>query len=153
MQRIADGVFLVSGAGGGRFPFSHSVLLLGRVRALIDAGCGAETLSRIQKQYAPDLVLLSHGHPDHCSGGGIFSSGQIWAPQESRESTGRLARMAERFISRPLQDEWMDFMRREIGFREFTPGHAYRGGEAFDLGSLKDPSRSGRGSSGSGNAR
>ncbi|MCF8063038.1 MAG: MBL fold metallo-hydrolase [Deltaproteobacteria bacterium] len=136
MEPIADHIFLIPGAKGGRFPFSHSILVLDRVRVLIDTGCGLDTLTRIQEQYTPDMVLLTHAHPDHCSGTAVFPPSRVWTPGESRESTGRLERMADRFVSRALREEWMEFMRSSIGFRDFAPENSYSGGDRFDLGSL-----------------
>ena len=135
MQPIADGIFLVPGPKGGRFPFSHSVLILDRVRVLLDAGCGRETLRRVQAEFSPDLVFLSHGHPDHCSGSSVFSPSQLWTPVESRATTGRLAAMAERFIAPRLRDEWMSFMREEIDFRDFKAENTFSVDASFDLGS------------------
>jgi glyoxylase-like metal-dependent hydrolase (beta-lactamase superfamily II) len=136
MEPVADRIFLVPGARGGRFPFSHSILVLDRVRVLIDTGCGRETLVRIRERHAPDMVLLTHAHPDHCAGTAVFPPSRVWTPRESRRSTGRLERMAERFICPPLREEWISFMRETIGFQEFVPGHSYGSEDRFELGSL-----------------
>ena len=136
MEPIADRIFLVPGAKGGRFPFSHSILVLDRVRVLIDTGCGQETLAWVEERYAPDMVLLTHAHPDHCSGTALFPPSRVWTPRESRRSTGRLKRMAERFIRPALREEWISFMQSAVGFREFAPGNSYGAEDRFDLGSL-----------------
>ncbi len=136
MEEIADRVFLVHGGRGGRFPRSHAVLVLDRVRVLIDAGCGRDVLARVRERHAPDKVVLSHAHPDHCSGASGFPPFRVWTPREHRETTGRLERMAERFIAPPLRETWMAYMREEVGFRSFTAGHVYGSGDVFDLGDL-----------------
>jgi hydroxyacylglutathione hydrolase len=135
MERICKGVYLIPGPKNGRFPFSNSVLILDRTRVLIDTGCGDETLARIEREYAPDLVFLSHAHPDHCSGTRQFPSSRVWVPREGRDSIGDLKRMAERFIIPPLREEWTDYMHRDLGFREFAASNTYGEGDTFFLGS------------------
>jgi glyoxylase-like metal-dependent hydrolase (beta-lactamase superfamily II) len=136
MQPIAESIHLIPGPRGGRFPFSNSILILDRVRVLIDTGCGRETLTGIQKEFSPDLVLLSHGHLDHCSGSAVFSPSQLWTPEESHETTGDLAAMARRFIAPHLRDEWMAYTREAVDFKDFRAENTFGGHDTFDLGAL-----------------
>ena len=47
-QEITEYMTLIKGRNKGRFPFSHSILLEDEVTALIDTGCGIETLKKLK---------------------------------------------------------------------------------------------------------
>lgn len=134
LQRVTETVSLVSGAQGGRFPRTHALLIEDEVVALIDAGCGREALEVVAREHKPDLVILSHAHPDHCSGAGVFSSDLLWGPEQHQESAGDLERMAERFVAPELHASWIEFMAGSAGFLPFSAGHAFGSGHVFDLG-------------------
>jgi glyoxylase-like metal-dependent hydrolase (beta-lactamase superfamily II) len=135
-QKVSQGVFLVRGRNNGRFPSSCSIVIRAARTALIDAGCGAEVLAGIAGEWNPDLVILSHGHPDHCSGAHLFPRERLWCPRESIGTTGNLVSMAERYVSSDLKEEWMAFVKKEMGFDNFTSGNSFGSGHRFDLGGL-----------------
>ena len=56
---VTDGLFQVAGRHQGRFPSSHSFLVLDNITALIDTGCGLELLERIREVYRLDLIVNS----------------------------------------------------------------------------------------------
>ena len=68
LEAITDRIFLVKGKNKGRFPYSHSVLILDKENALVDTGCGIETLKKIRKEYEVKYAINSHTHPDHSAG-------------------------------------------------------------------------------------
>jgi glyoxylase-like metal-dependent hydrolase (beta-lactamase superfamily II) len=103
---------------------------------LIDAGCGEEALAEISREWIPDLVILSHGHPDHCSGAHMFPPGRLWCPRESIDTTGDLGAMSERYVLPGLREQWVEFVEKEMGFKGFTAGNSFEGGERFDLGGV-----------------
>jgi glyoxylase-like metal-dependent hydrolase (beta-lactamase superfamily II) len=136
IQNAASGVFLVRGRHRGRFPSSCSVVIEGRQTALIDAGCGEETLAMIAEKWNPDLVILSHGHPDHCSGAYMFPAAKLWCPRESMDTTGTLRVMAERYVRPGLREEWIEFIKKDMGFKDFTAANFFEDGYRFDLGGV-----------------
>ena len=69
---ILPGIFLLPGANGGSFPFSNSVLVDSDTVCLIDAGCGLAQLEAGLEIATPDLILITHAHPDHISGCWMF---------------------------------------------------------------------------------
>lgn len=133
-EPVCDRISLITGAWGGRFPRTHALLIEDDSTALIDAGCGRAALAALTEQMAPDLVIISHGHPDHCSGGGLFTTEQLWVPEQHRESTGNLRRMAARFVEPTLQESWISYMTDEVGFVPFSAGRTFGPGHTFDLG-------------------
>ena len=135
-QKVAPGVFLVRGRNNGRFPSSCSAVIRGERTALVDAGCGSEALAGIAGRWKPDIVILSHGPPDHCSGAHLFPADRLWCPGESIGSTGNLGLMAKRYVHPYLREEWMGFVAGEMGFRDFTANNSFGGGHRFDLGSI-----------------
>jgi glyoxylase-like metal-dependent hydrolase (beta-lactamase superfamily II) len=134
IQKVVPGVFLVRGRNRGRFPSSCSVVIHGERTALIDAGCGEETLAMMTETWNLDLVILSHGHPDHCSGARMFPAGLLWCPQESIDTTGNLQAMAVRYVSPELREEWVAFVKKEMGFKDFMISNTFEDRHRFDLG-------------------
>lgn len=132
---VTENIYLIQGANQGRFPFSHSLLVKGRETFLIDAGCGRDQLLEIRERFAPDRVILSHVHPDHCSGAAMFSTNALWVPVEAGMDAGKLNALARRFVSLEIQTDWLQYMREEVGFEDFQPGHLFHDQEIFDAGS------------------
>lgn len=72
LKEVDKNIYLVEGKNEGRFPFCHSVLITDRITALIETGCGRNRLAAIEKEFIPDMVIYSHGHPDDCAGSSFF---------------------------------------------------------------------------------
>jgi glyoxylase-like metal-dependent hydrolase (beta-lactamase superfamily II) len=134
MEEIAGGIYLIPGENEGRFPYSHSILIRDDITALIDTGCGIDTLKEVEESFRPDMVIYSHAHPDHCSGSYLFPSERLWGPREHGESTGILDRMAERLITPEIHGEWIAFMKDVAGFRDFRAGNFFSDGHLFNFG-------------------
>lgn len=134
-EPVCERISLISGPRGGRFPRTHAVLIEDEVTTLIDAGCGREALEALAREVPLAQVIISHGHPDHCSGAGVFTAEQLWAPEQHSESTGDLQRMATRFVAPVLQEGWIEYMTEEVGFVPFSAGHTFGPGHTFKLGS------------------
>lgn len=64
LKEVDKNIYLVEGKNKGRFPFCHSVLITDKITALIETGCGRNRLADIEKEFTPDVVIYSHGHPD-----------------------------------------------------------------------------------------
>lgn len=136
LEEVHKNIYLVRGTNEGRFPFSCSLLIKDKITALIDAGCGMEILKALDREFAPEIVILTHAHPDHCSGSSFFPAEKLWGPVESRETTGALSRMARRFIESHLHEEWISFMRECVKFNDFNVGHFFGRGHVFDFGGI-----------------
>ncbi|MEJ2717050.1 MAG: MBL fold metallo-hydrolase [Deltaproteobacteria bacterium] len=135
---ITDQLFRVNGLNGGRFPSSHVFLVQDEVSALIDAGCGIRTLRQIRESHPVDLVINSHGHPDHSAGNWIFPGTPLHVPVQGAESHGRLVPLSHRLIGPgPLADWWREWIAREMEFRDQAPTDFFDDGHLFDFGRLK----------------
>ncbi len=134
LQPIHPGIWLVPGAGGGRFPFSHSILVDSDVVCLIDAGCGLAALEQVQELATPDLILASHAHPDHISGCWMFEEVPIHAPIMSAASFGDLDALAKRFAPPHLERTFKSFIQGSMGFESCSATETFDAGSSFDLG-------------------
>lgn len=136
IEEVEKNIHLVHGTNEGRFPFSHSVLITDKITALIDTGCGPESLKAVKESFPLQMIIYSHAHPDHCSGCGTFPKESLWGPKEHRDSTGNLQKMAARFTTPPLQSHWIAYWRESLGFQEFRASHFYDEGHLFDFGTI-----------------
>jgi glyoxylase-like metal-dependent hydrolase (beta-lactamase superfamily II) len=135
---VTDRLFQVVGRNQGRFPSSHSFLVLDTTTALIDTGCGPAILERIRESYSLDLIINSHGHPDHSSGNWLFPDVPLYAPIEGADSHGRLVPLSHRLVEAgPLADRWRRWVGDTMGFRDRVPTSFYEHGHVFDFGHLK----------------
>jgi len=138
LAEIAPRIFLVRGENQGQFPFSHSILIRDKVTALIDTGCGIERLERVKEQYAPDLVINSHAHPDHIPGNWVFRDLPLLVPRQSFHYTGRIDLVSERFTeSKELARQWREYVREATDFRDALPTDHYDEGHRFRFGSVE----------------
>lgn len=138
LQKIVPGLFLVPAQNQGRFPFSHCFVARGETETLIDAGCGPKRLDELLTDWRPDQVIVSHSHPDHCSGLWRLAGSPIIAPVEHNDKFWRFKQQAERFVgSRELGAAWIKFAQESIGMREVTSDRCFGDGELFDLGKIK----------------
>jgi len=138
LKEIAPHIYLVEGENQGQFPFSHSILIRDDVTALIDTGCGIERLQQIKQQYAPDLVINSHAHPDHIPGNFVFEGTPLFVPRQSFHYTGRIDLVSERFTeSKELARQWRDYVREATGFQDRLPTDQYDEGHRFQFGSVE----------------
>lgn len=45
VETVTDHIYLIHGKGKGRFPYSHSILIMDEEIVLIDTGCGIDILN------------------------------------------------------------------------------------------------------------
>src|SRR5512140_2390781 len=98
VMRIAPGLFLIPGENGGRFPFSHSFLVEGTERVLIDAGCGERVLDELLREQPIDYVVCSHCHPDHTALNWKMQGKRLYAPQYGADTFGNFDLLGPRFV-------------------------------------------------------
>jgi len=101
---------------------------------LIETGCGRNRLVDIENTFAPDVVIYSHGHPDHCAGSNFFPPERLWGPDECKETNGDLARMAERFVKPELKEDWIFYVTTSSELRDFKTGNLFDRDHVFDFG-------------------
>ncbi|MCD6499116.1 MAG: MBL fold metallo-hydrolase [Deltaproteobacteria bacterium] len=134
---IVPHLFLIPGAGRGRFPFSHCLLADSSPVTLIDAGCGVGILAELLEMANPEQVIVSHSHPDHCAGCSMLEDRPIVIPRLAADSFGRKDLLAERFVEPgPLATTWKSFVTGAMGFEDCSFSDLYDDGTTFRLGEL-----------------
>ena len=135
---LTDHLFLVLGENGGRFPRAHSFYVRDETCALVDTGCGVELLRELRREHRVDLVINSHGHPDHSAGNWLFPDVPVWAPEQGRETHGRLQLLSHRFAEPgELAQTWRKFIRPMMNFRDHLPSDWFGDGHVFDFGTQR----------------
>ncbi|MGD8566149.1 MAG: MBL fold metallo-hydrolase [Candidatus Bathyarchaeota archaeon] len=120
-EKISDRMLLVLGKNNGRFPYSHSILILDTDVVLIDTGCGIDTLKQLVNRYDIDYIINSHTHPDHSAGNWLFKGKEILVPKEGFNTSGNAAALSKRFVNEELATTWQRFAKSDIGFRDCRP--------------------------------
>jgi glyoxylase-like metal-dependent hydrolase (beta-lactamase superfamily II) len=141
LTRISNGLLLVHGENGGRFPFSHSAIIEGRRdrAVLLDTGCGIGTLKELKRRFNFDYIINSHTHPDHSAGNWLFKDdvSAIYVPREGYDTAGNMIALSER-LAEPgsLAEYWRDLVRNAMGFKDCKPTDSYDSRSSFDLGEV-----------------
>ncbi|MFX1512769.1 MAG: MBL fold metallo-hydrolase [Promethearchaeota archaeon] len=141
LEAISKDIFLVKGMNRGRFPYSHSILILSHNKkyVLIDTGCGIETLKKINEKFNIEYILNSHGHPDHCAGNWVFNNQAppIYVPKEGFKTAGNLLELSNRFTEPGyLAEYWRGNIAKLLKFNEFKPTHTYEEKSQFEIGNI-----------------
>jgi len=136
LEPITDHVFLVPGENHGRFPQSHSILILDDETVLVDTGCGIETLKHLKTEHKITFVINSHTHPDHSAGNWLFRGTPIFVPKEGFATSGDIPALAKRLTNPQLAPYWERFVRDSLGFRDCPPTDSYTEGRTFPFGEI-----------------
>ncbi len=137
IETVTDNIHLVKGKNNGRFPYSHSIVILDKETVLIDTGCGVETLERLRKDYAVSYVIDSHTHPDHSAGNWIFRDKPIFVPKEGYNTSGDIVALSERFTNMRLASVWQEFVKKHMQFKACRPTNTFENGQIFDFGKTR----------------
>jgi len=136
VETITDNIILIKGKNEGKFPFSHSILALDEENALIDTGCGIDTLKQLERKYDISYVINSHTHPDHSAGNWVFSDKPIYVPKEGFDTSGNVVALSQRFVSKKLAQFWQAFVKKHMGFKDCKPTNSYGRRTIFDFGKI-----------------
>lgn len=136
--RLTTNLSVILGTDNGRFPMSHSFLVEDDVSALIDTGCGLDLMKKICDTYSIDVIINSHGHPDHCAGNFFLESVPVYAPIMGYDSHGRLRSLSERFFpDKPFATRWRKWIKKTMGFEDREPAGYFDDGHVFEFGRMK----------------
>jgi glyoxylase-like metal-dependent hydrolase (beta-lactamase superfamily II) len=136
LQQIVPGLELLESESAGRFPFSHSFVIRGEVDVLVDAGCGLQRLRSLTREWRPELVLISHSHPDHCSGAWLLQDAEILSPTQRSDIFWQFKAQSIRFAGEHCAPMWRSFVESTMGIREFSADRHFSGGESLDFGGI-----------------
>jgi glyoxylase-like metal-dependent hydrolase (beta-lactamase superfamily II) len=133
---IVPGLYLVEALDNGRFPYCHCVIARGTRTLLIDASYGVDAVLEANPGWQPDMVAVSHSHPDHVGSLWTFEDAEIWSPIQRSEIFWRFEPMGLRYAGEELAPVWIDLMRRG-GIREVVADRHFDDGHVFDTGDIK----------------
>ncbi len=131
MKKIAGNVYFIQGNNRGAFPFSNSMLIRDKQTVLFDTGIGIERLKELRDMV--DVVITSHLHPDHMSGNWVFKGRRIMI-SEMEVNQCDLEILSKRYVSEELQKDWIDFVRKTTGYRDFQPTESFSEGDTLIFG-------------------
>jgi len=134
LVRVTDHLFLLPGKNNGRFPYSHSILILDEEVVLIDTGCGIGILQQLKKRFEIDQIINSHTHPDHSAGNWVFQGKPIHVPLEGFDTSGDVVALSKRFVNEKLARNWQRFAQETMGFQDCRPTRTYKEGQLFTFG-------------------
>jgi glyoxylase-like metal-dependent hydrolase (beta-lactamase superfamily II) len=134
LEAITDRIYLVKGENEGRFPYSHSILIVDKEIVLIDTGCGIKTLRQIKRKFDVSYVINSHTHPDHSAGNWVFSNRPIYVPTEGFDTSGDIIALSERFVGKRFAKIWREFVKGKMGFKNCKPTDSYNEQTVFNFG-------------------
>ncbi|MFC1959347.1 MBL fold metallo-hydrolase [Chloroflexota bacterium] len=137
---VTPTIALIQAPNNGRFPYANSLLIQdGGVTALVDTGCGHDTIRALQQAFEIDLVICSHSHTDHTSGNWLFADTPIWMPAGIGFATAGYAdRLVKRFIAdETLHETWLRGTVTVTGFRDAVLTDAYQPGHVFTIGETR----------------
>lgn len=141
LEQITESLLLVTGKNNGRFPFSHSVLILceSSKAVLVDTGCGLNILKKIREKFNIVSIINSHTHPDHSAGNWLFQKNDcpIYVPEEGFETSGNIAALSRRFVEPEwLANYWRNYIVENLGLKDCRPLHRYNSKSKFDFGEI-----------------
>jgi len=134
LETITNHIYLVKGENEGRFPYSHSILIVDKEIVLIDTGCGIKTLRQIKRKFDVSYVINSHTHPDHSAGNWVFSNRPIYVPTEGFDTSGDIIALSERFVGKRFAKIWREFVKGKMGFKNCKPTDSYNEQTVFNFG-------------------
>ncbi len=142
LQRISNNLFLIEGYNQGRFPFSHSALIItnSNEAVLIDTGCGINTLQKLKKRYYIYRIINSHTHPDHSAGNWVFKDNieSIEVPTQGFKTSGNILELSNRFTEPgEIAKYWRDNVPKIMGMKDCKPTHIFDPKSEFDFGDVK----------------
>jgi glyoxylase-like metal-dependent hydrolase (beta-lactamase superfamily II) len=142
VSRISNNLYLVQGKNNGKFPFSHSILILtnSNEAVLVDTGCGIENLQEIKKKFHIYSVINSHTHPDHSAGNWMFQDNveSIMVPKEGFSTSGNILALSKRFTEPgEIANYWRDNIPKVMGMKDCKPTKNFHNKSEFDFGDSK----------------
>lgn len=132
---VVPGLEILEGESDGRFPRSHSFVIRGSTDVLVDAGCGPRQLAELTAMWTPELLIVSHSHPDHCSDAWRLKGTRIMSPVQRSDSFWRFEPQSVRFAGTSAQ-HWIRFVTEHLGIREFGADSHFDGETVFDFGPI-----------------
>lgn len=137
---LTDGIFMIVGPFRGKFPDAFSFLVDADPVTIIDTGFSPDIAAWLRDAYRPARIVNTHAHIDHCRQNVVFEGCEIWVPEMTAGTFGRVDLLAPRFCDEPVVAEsWARAIRDDLLFVEAEPAftHTFADGHVFDCGRVR----------------
>jgi glyoxylase-like metal-dependent hydrolase (beta-lactamase superfamily II) len=131
-MEIDDKMVFIEGEDHGRYPFSNSLLIRDKVRALVDTGSG-EPLRDLAKRERVDMIIHTHCHEDHIAGDRFFDS-EIAIHRLEAPMLERVEKLVDLY---GMGESLSPFILNLVGCSGFSVDHKFEDGHIFDLGDIQ----------------
>jgi glyoxylase-like metal-dependent hydrolase (beta-lactamase superfamily II) len=124
---------------GGRYPQCNSVLVDGRVRAIIDAASDPDKLLTFQSQGRVDYLITSHAHEDHLVCNYLFPESTFFSHALDARHFEDVKSLADCYGDMPPEtfQKWCDFFVKECHYVPRKVDHFLEDGMVLDLGETR----------------
>ncbi len=131
---IVPGLYLLEAPDRGRFPHCNSLIVGRSGELLIDAGYGLKR-RLVPNGWRPDIVAVSHSHPDHVASLSAFGEAELWSPIQRSECFWRYEPLGLRFGGERFAGLWIE-LTRQLGIEEVAADSHFDDGHVFDIGDI-----------------
>lgn len=128
----------IHGENGGKYPFNHSLYLMGeRAKVILDPACSLEKLKKIKRD-GIDQVWLSHWHEDHIHYMNLFEESSLWISERDFPPLTDLNIFLDWYaiLSDGQRAYWEKIMLEEFDFRPRKNACFLKDDQVIDLGGL-----------------
>jgi len=128
----------IPGKKGGRYPYCHSLVILGDETWVVDPAADKDYLRRLARTRRVTRVFISHFHEDHHKYNYLFPQARFFVPAPEAEAfTSLEAAFHLMGIDDPqARAYWGEIMVREFNFRPLNNLVPYEPGERFQQGEI-----------------
>jgi glyoxylase-like metal-dependent hydrolase (beta-lactamase superfamily II) len=102
-------ISFIRGARGGKYPYSHSILL---EDFLVDTGISSRILRKVKRLHPINNVLISHWHEDHTSGNRLLTDAKFYIHPKDKFLIENVDKFNEYYgiSNTPAEEEFEWFM-------------------------------------------
>lgn len=124
---------------GGKYPFSHSVLIADRVRAVIDASSDQKKLQAFKDQGRVDYLITSHAHEDHLIFNYLFRDSEFGAHPADAPHFASIDSLIDCYGDMSQEDfaKWRHFLENDCHYWPRKAEISLLDGMIVDFGSTK----------------
>lgn len=139
---LADGIILVGGERGGRYPSSNSLLVGDERFILVDTGfsLSPQAVKELRDKFKVEAVVNSHCHEDHVLMNHLFQDAQICCHRLDAPAVRSVTELNNRYFT-PKDSELAkvgeQFLRLLLNLKDSKVDLEFEDGYTFDLGFTK----------------
>ena len=125
-------IYYIEGQRGGRYPYSHS-LLIGDY--IIDTGVSSGHLRKLKRHHPITHVILSHWHEDHIAGNRLLPNAKFFAHPKDIPVIEDVEKMFEYyFTTEPEQKELFDMILETLRLRSIKVDYRLNDNDIIEIG-------------------